>query len=397
MYRFDWNVFLTTEFINSVRTRARLEPGDIMEPALKLLRDIFSMVGGLEFTERPYSEAERTAIANKLLHEAVLHTLHLARPESIPPGYVISSSGKEYERNLTAIKKVVLNTATAAELDALPFISTEVAAAIVNERATRGPFNTMQDLIKRVKGIGPDIALKLTSAIRFDSPQEILRQGWQITGDPEADFSTLLSLQSGRSSAERLTAALSMLATNCAAHPHPAREHLLIRDFLLPEVAAPISIPSLGVLFGYEYFLQVPGLLRAAASSIEVCMFHIAYTSDKHPTRKLLDALVEARQKGLAVRVLLDQDRKADPYASTIINGPAKKYLEEHGVSCKFDRQERLLHSKYLIIDNSLLIIGSHNWSAGSFFQYDDLSLAVRSPELAAQQISRFNAFWDAN
>ncbi|HYO92481.1 MAG TPA: phospholipase D-like domain-containing protein, partial [Pyrinomonadaceae bacterium] len=72
-------------------------------------------------------------------------------------------------------------------------------------------------------------------------------------------------------------------------------------------------------------------------------------------------------------------------------------YLEENGVSCKFDRQERLLHSKYLIIDNSLLIIGSHNWSAGSFFQFDDLSLAVRSTDLVAQQLSRFNALWDAN
>jgi competence protein ComEA len=53
----------------------------------------------------------------------------------------------------TAPGPVNLNTATATELDALPGIGPATAAAIVDDRAAHGPFNTVDDLA-RVRGIG---------------------------------------------------------------------------------------------------------------------------------------------------------------------------------------------------------------------------------------------------
>ena len=47
-----------------------------------------------------------------------------------------------------------VNTATAAELEALPGIGPTLAAAIVSERERNGPFRTIDDL-NRVPGIGP--------------------------------------------------------------------------------------------------------------------------------------------------------------------------------------------------------------------------------------------------
>lgn len=49
---------------------------------------------------------------------------------------------------------VDINTATAAELEALPGIGPALAAAIVDERQTGGPFGSVDDL-DRVSGIGP--------------------------------------------------------------------------------------------------------------------------------------------------------------------------------------------------------------------------------------------------
>jgi competence protein ComEA len=49
---------------------------------------------------------------------------------------------------------VDINTATAAELDALPGIGPATAAAIVRDRETHGPFRSVDDLA-RVRGIGP--------------------------------------------------------------------------------------------------------------------------------------------------------------------------------------------------------------------------------------------------
>jgi phosphatidylserine/phosphatidylglycerophosphate/cardiolipin synthase-like enzyme len=96
----------------------------------------------------------------------------------------------------------------------------------------------------------------------------------------------------------------------------------------------------------------------------------------------------------VAVRVLVDSDLKTDPYHSTVINFPAKKFLLEAGIECRSDLSNRLLHSKYLILDRDIVVLGSHNWSAGSYFGFDDLTLAISSTTLAADLLARFESSW---
>jgi phosphatidylserine/phosphatidylglycerophosphate/cardiolipin synthase-like enzyme len=124
-------------------------------------------------------------------------------------------------------------------------------------------------------------------------------------------------------------------------------------------------------------------------------MFHIALPTSSHPTRRLLDALIDARRRNLSVRVLMDADRDTDPYRSTVINAGAKVYLEAAGVPVRFDPEDRLLHSKFIVIDGSVVIMGSHNWSAGSYFQFDDLSVAIHSQTVGQEQSGRFNSLWE--
>jgi competence ComEA-like helix-hairpin-helix protein len=53
-----------------------------------------------------------------------------------------------------AVGRIDVNTATAAELELLPGIGPALARRIVDDRAERGPFRTLDDL-DRVHGIGP--------------------------------------------------------------------------------------------------------------------------------------------------------------------------------------------------------------------------------------------------
>jgi competence ComEA-like helix-hairpin-helix protein len=53
-----------------------------------------------------------------------------------------------------------LNTASASELEKLPGVGPKTAAKIVAEREANGPFASLQDVEKRVKGIGPKSILK---------------------------------------------------------------------------------------------------------------------------------------------------------------------------------------------------------------------------------------------
>ena len=57
-----------------------------------------------------------------------------------------------------------LNTATAADLDALPGIGPVLAGRIVDYRTTEGPFSSV-DQLDDVPGIGPAIAARLVELV----------------------------------------------------------------------------------------------------------------------------------------------------------------------------------------------------------------------------------------
>src|SRR5207249_2899933 len=58
-----------------------------------------------------------------------------------------------------------LNTATAAELDALPGIGPVLAARIVEHRREHGPFRSVDELLS-VPGIGPRLLARLRPGLR---------------------------------------------------------------------------------------------------------------------------------------------------------------------------------------------------------------------------------------
>lgn len=67
-------------------------------------------------------------------------------------------------RSPMAQKKVNLNTATEAELVALPGLGPGKARAIVEDRNRQGPFRTLRDLL-RVSGIGPKTLARLEALV----------------------------------------------------------------------------------------------------------------------------------------------------------------------------------------------------------------------------------------
>jgi len=65
---------------------------------------------------------------------------------------------------LSAIKRIDVNSANAAELDLLPGIGPALASRIITERQENGAFGSVEDLA-RVKGIGPKTVEKLRDRV----------------------------------------------------------------------------------------------------------------------------------------------------------------------------------------------------------------------------------------
>ena len=80
------------------------------------------------------------------------------------PGAEAGSGGGDAAPGAGTGGSVDLNSATAAELDALPGIGPVLAQRIVDHRTRNGPFRTVDEL-DDVPGIGPAIAAELAELV----------------------------------------------------------------------------------------------------------------------------------------------------------------------------------------------------------------------------------------
>lgn len=387
-FRIDWQQFVTNTALTQLAEMAGVLAAGPLEELRPAVAAICAAAGGLPVIEQSLDETARTDIVLRLVSEGVAHALQHFKTQRRPDNYLQIPTPGPLAQLILPVTPLNLNTAPARILVTLPGIGPVLAARIVADRMARGPFTTLDDLARRINGIGPAMVATIRHQVRLGDPLEPINQ---VAGE----LTWLVERMPGLTPWERLVTALDAVATTCAASPHPATREFQPRHFDLTLVEPDIQADWIGVLLGSDYFRQLPTLLQSAARSLDVCLFHIALPAPAHPTRALLDELIAARDRGVAVRVLLDADRPSDPYRSSVINGPAQAYLAAVGVPVRFDSTERLLHSKYIIVDGSLVVLGSHNWSAGSYFVYDDLSLVIQSVELAESLTARFVALWD--
>lgn len=388
-YKINWSQFVTDASLAILAGQVGAPLTQSVGELRPFVASICASAGGLPVSEQPLDEAARTAVVLRLVNEGVGHALHTAHEggRRVPDNYVQTAGAGMLAAIVTPVTPLNLNTASVKELVPLPGIGPTLAARIVGERLARGAYSSLDDLDRRVEGVGSAIVAKIRYRVRFGSPLE-------ATNTAVPDLAWLVARMPGATVWEQLVAALDAVATTCAADPHPATKEYQPRDFDLA-LAEPESMTDwVGALSGLDYFRRLPALLQNVTTSLDVCLFHIALPEPTHPTRLLLEALVAAHNRGVAVRVLLDADRPEDPYRSSVINAPAQVYLTAAGIPVQFDSTERLLHSKYLVADGSLVILGSHNWSAGSYFAYDDLSLVIQSVELAQTLSARFVSLW---
>jgi len=178
------------------------------------------------------------------------------------------------------------------------------------------------------------------------------------------------------------------------ARPIPATRAARLGRLLAADPAgpAPFKLDWAQVVSGSAYLDQALNLIGSAEREIRVTMFFMTYRpGTSHPANALVEALAAAHGRGVAVSVTLDLDRPEDVFGSRLVNRAAFDFLKAKGIDVAWDRPERLTHTKLLIVDGRDILVGSHNWTAGSIYGYDDQSLALRSEALggALTQLSQ--------
>ena len=104
---------------------------------------------------------------------------------------------------------------------------------------------------------------------------------------------------------------------------------------------------------------------------------------------RLSEALAGLHRRGVAVRLLTDNDKSWD-------RGSDVKRLLEGGLNIRMDRSEHHFHHKFAVRDGAALLNGSYNWTRGADRHNRENFLVTHDPGLVRSYGDAFQAMWDA-
>jgi phosphatidylserine/phosphatidylglycerophosphate/cardiolipin synthase-like enzyme len=139
------------------------------------------------------------------------------------------------------------------------------------------------------------------------------------------------------------------------------------------------------LLINREYGAALLAGLREARSSIIVScyLFKITKIPDNQP-RRIADELIHARQRGVAVTVILEQSGDESDFLNRE-NRSTARLLSRNGITVRFDSLRKTSHAKVVVIDERFVFLGSHNLTHSALSRNNELSVLIDSPEMARQ------------
>ena len=125
---------------------------------------------------------------------------------------------------------------------------------------------------------------------------------------------------------------------------------------------------------------RILDLINSAKKSLKVAMF--TWTR-----RDFASAVIAAHERGVQVEVALDLNSAKG--SSAEVAG----LLLKAGVPLSYSRGNALLHYKTMIVDDTLLVNGSANWTKAAFTQNDDCFIILH--DLTDSQIKMVHQMWE--
>ena len=147
-----------------------------------------------------------------------------------------------------------------------------------------------------------------------------------------------------------------------------------------------------------KYFDTALNEITQAKSSIFLVMYLISVFPNQPNSQpnRLLNALIEAKQRGVDVKVILDQNinfesESLDDAVLTNKNQQSYELLKKNNVAVFFDESQTFTHAKALVIDNKTVLLGSTNWSKSALTRNNETNVLVHSEALTLEIVNNLN------
>jgi cardiolipin synthase len=120
--------------------------------------------------------------------------------------------------------------------------------------------------------------------------------------------------------------------------------------------------------------------IRSARSCLQIALFTFT-----HPS--LVDEVIEAKNRGLDVSLIIDM------HSALGASKEAVEKIKRSGVRVLLSKGVQLLHHKFILIDNEMLVTGSANWTKAAFYNNSDCILVLH--QLDSDQKSFMSRMWN--
>ena len=125
---------------------------------------------------------------------------------------------------------------------------------------------------------------------------------------------------------------------------------------------------------------QIRPLIQNSKDSIHIAMYYLTH-------KRIVEDLIEAKNRGVDVKIILDGSFVRDGYA------PHEK-LREAGIPVKIENWRSKLHSKNAIFDGKIVALGSTNWTSTADLVNDENMLIVYDEKIAEKVEKNFQNLW---
>jgi len=139
------------------------------------------------------------------------------------------------------------------------------------------------------------------------------------------------------------------------------------------------------LLLSSEFTDRIIALIDNAKMSLYIFMFDWRWHKNDFScdVSRVNQALVRAVRRGVVVQALLNYDQ-------------LEGQLAELNIKARKLNAVKLMHAKSIVIDEEIIVLGSHNLTQNALTLNVEMSLVVYDKELATRIINYFKTLWSS-
>lgn len=124
----------------------------------------------------------------------------------------------------------------------------------------------------------------------------------------------------------------------------------------------------------------ITSLIGIARTRLDICVFTIT-------DNRITDAILRARDRGVRVRIVSDNDKSHDA-------GSDIRQLRGAGVPTRMDPTPDHMHHKFAVVDGNTAITGSYNWTRSAASHNFENLLVTDEAKVVHAYVREFNRLW---